>query len=280
MFAVDRDEHGRRAWVRLWSGHLRVRERVGFTGARPERVTEVAVSEPGGVLVRPAARAGQIAAVRGTSARIGQTVGRPPGRRVHRFPPATMQALVEPVDPTQRTALFAGLVELADEDPLIDLRIDERVGEAVISMHGEVQKEVVGSLLEERFGVRAHFSQTTVACIERVVGAGAAEDTIKQSGNPYLAGIGLRVEVAPVGHGVRFSPGIERGRLPAAFVAATEEGVRAALRQGRYGWPVTDCVVTMTLVAVLAPAEQAAPEVRQVHLQRRRRTSATSPRSW
>jgi ribosomal protection tetracycline resistance protein len=29
-------------------------------------------------------------------------------------------------------------------------------------------------------------------------------------------------------------------------VAATEEGVRAALRQGRYGWPVTDCTVTMT----------------------------------
>jgi ribosomal protection tetracycline resistance protein len=29
-------------------------------------------------------------------------------------------------------------------------------------------------------------------------------------------------------------------------VAATEEGVRAALQQGPSGWPVTDCVVTMT----------------------------------
>ena len=43
-----------------------------------------------------------------------------------------------------------------------------------------------------------------------------------------------------------FSAGIERGRLPAAFIAATEEGVRTALQQGRYGWPVTDCTVTMT----------------------------------
>ena len=50
----------------------------------------------------------------------------------------------------------------------------------------------------------------------------------------------------PVGHGVEFSSGIERGRLPASFITATEEGVRAALRQGLRGWPVDDCRVGMT----------------------------------
>jgi ribosomal protection tetracycline resistance protein len=246
VFAVDRDEHGRRAWVRLWSGELRVRDRVALAGPRSERITQVAVSEPGAVRVRPAVRAGQIAALRGTSARIGQTVGHPPERRAHRFPPATLQALVEPLDPAQRTALFAGLAELADEDPLIDLRLDEHAGEAVISLHGEVQKEVIGSLLVDRYGVKARFSGTTVACIERVTGTGAAQERIRERGNPYLAGLGLRIEAAPVGHGIELSPGIERGRLPPAFVAATDEGVRAALRQGLSGWPVTDCVVTMT----------------------------------
>jgi ribosomal protection tetracycline resistance protein len=54
------------------------------------------------------------------------------------------------------------------------------------------------------------------------------------------------VEAAPAGHGVAFSPGVERGNLPAAFIAATEEGVRSALRQGLHGWQVTDCLVTMT----------------------------------
>jgi ribosomal protection tetracycline resistance protein len=139
VFAVDRDERGRRAWVRLWSGQLRVRDRVAFGRSRPERITGVAVSEPGGVLTRQAVGAGQIAALRGTSARIGDTVGGPLSRHVHRFPPPTMHALVEPVDPDQRVALFAGLTDLADEDPLIDLRIDEDAGEAVISLHGEVQ---------------------------------------------------------------------------------------------------------------------------------------------
>jgi ribosomal protection tetracycline resistance protein len=246
VFAVDRDDHGRRAWVRLWSGRLRVRDPVSLGGSEPQRVTELAVSEPGGIRPRPTACGGQVAVVRGPTARIGDVLGRPPRRRTHRFGPAAFQALVEPADPAQRTALFAGLAELADEDPLIGLRVDESAGEAAVSLHGEVQKEVVAALLEERYGVRARFLDTSVVCIERVVGTGESVDRIKRGDNPYLAGIGLRVEAAPEGTGVRFSPGVERGNLPPAFVAATEEGVRSALRQGPHGWVITDCVVTMT----------------------------------
>ena len=246
VFAVDRDERGRRAWIRLWSGELRARDRVAIGNGRPERVTEVTVSGPAGVTVGAVARAGQIAVVRGPAARIGDVLGRPPRRRTHRFAPATLQALVEPVDPTQRTALFAGLTELADEDPLIDLRMEETDGEAAVSLHGEVQKEVIAALLEDRYGVRARFLDTSVVCLERVVGVGSSVDRIKVDDNPYLAAIGLRVEAALVGHGVEFSPGIERGNLPPAFIAATEEGVRSALLQGLRGWEVTDCVVTMT----------------------------------
>ncbi|MFF5173336.1 GTP-binding protein [Micromonospora sp. NPDC000089] len=246
VFAVDRDGHGRRAWLRVWSGRLRVRDRVQLAGSRPETVTRIEVTEPDGVLVRPEVSAGQIAAVRGLSARIGQHIGQPPRRHGYRFPPPTRQAIVEPVDPAQRLAMFAGLAELADEDPLVDLRLDEQQAEAVIRLHGEVQKEVLAALLADRYGVRVRFSGTLTACIERVAGSGAAEERVRERGNPYLAGLGLRIDAAPVGHGIEFRPGVEPGRLPPAFVAATEEGVRAALRQGRYGWPVTDCVVTMT----------------------------------
>jgi ribosomal protection tetracycline resistance protein len=81
VFAVDRDGGGRRAWVRLWSGRLEVRDRVRFAESRSERITQLTVSEPGGGVPRPAAHAGQIVALRGTSARIGEAVGRPAARR-------------------------------------------------------------------------------------------------------------------------------------------------------------------------------------------------------
>ncbi|MGL5819512.1 MAG: GTP-binding protein [Phycicoccus sp.] len=246
VFAVDRDSRGRRAWLRLWAGELRLRDRVTVAGRHAEPVTELAVSTAGGLVARRASRAGEIAVVRGPQARVGDTVGIPPHRRAHRFAPASLEALVEPEDPARRSALFAGLAELADEDPLIALRLDRDAGEAAVSLHGEVQKEVVAALLEERHGVRARFLPTSVVCLERVVGRGQAVERIGAGGNPYLAGIGLRVEAAPEGSGVRFSPGVERGSLPRAFVDATEEGVRSALRQGLAGWAVADCIVTMT----------------------------------
>ncbi len=246
VFAVDRVEGGRRAWIRLWSGDLRVRDHVTFASGRVGRITEVAVSEPGGVKGSVVAHAGQIAVVRGPAALIGDTLGLPPRRRTHRFPAPTLQALVEPADPTQRRALYAGLTELADEDPLVDLRVDKVAGEAAVSLHGEVQKEVIAALMEDRYGVRTRFLETSVVCLERVVKVGSSVDRIRERDNPYLAGIGLRVEAAPVGHGIEFSAGVERGKLPPAFIAATEEGVRSALLQGLRGWQVTDCVVTMT----------------------------------
>ncbi|WP_029137645.1 elongation factor G [Nakamurella lactea] len=250
VFALDRDDRGRRAWIRLWSGRLRVRDRISIGGRPATTLTEVAVSEPGGARVRRVAGAGQIAVLRGPTARIGDTVGRPPLRRTHRFAPATLQAIVEPEDPSRRMAMFAGLTELAEEDPLIDLHLDDSPGDggqsAVVSLHGEVQKEVIAALLADRYGVRARFSETSVVCLERVIGTGTAVDRIRQNDNPYLAGIGLRIEAASLGHGIEFSPGIERGNLPPAFINATEEGVRRALRQGLHGWTVTDCRVTMT----------------------------------
>lgn len=247
VFAVEHDTRGRRTWIRLWSGELRVRDRVSFGDGEPELVTELAVSRPGGPQPTRSARAGEIVAIRGpVSCRIGDSLGRPPTRRTHRFPPGSLQALVEPVDPSQRTALFTALSELADEDPLIDLRFDETDAEAAVRLHGEVQQEVIAALLEERYGVRAEFRDLTIVCIERVTGVGESVDRIRVGDNPYLATIGLRLEPGLVGSGIAFSPGIERGNLPPAFIAATEEGVRTALRQGLCGWAVTDCRVTMT----------------------------------
>ncbi|NHA69075.1 elongation factor G [Phycicoccus flavus] len=246
VFAVDRDERGRRVWVRMWDGELAVRDRVVVGGRAPHPVTEVAVSRPDGLRPEPCVGAGEVAAVRGPAARVGDTVGTPPARARYRFAPGRLESLVTPEDPADRPALFAALAELADEDPLIALRRSAADAEAAVTLHGEVQREVVAALLEERFGMRARFSPPGVVLVERVTGRGAALERLGTGGNPYLATVGLAVAPGPTGSGVVFRPGVQPGRLLPAFVAATEEGVRTALRSGRYGWEVLDCMVTMT----------------------------------
>ena len=71
--------------------------------------------------------------------------------------------------------LYAALDRLAEQDPLISLRVDdERQRELRLSLYGEVQQQVIGSLLEEEYGVAVRFRDTAMICIERLRGTGAA----------------------------------------------------------------------------------------------------------
>ncbi|MEV6827072.1 translation factor GTPase family protein [Amycolatopsis sp. NPDC051102] len=246
VFAIDHDVRGRKTWVRMWSGELRVRDRLALGEKGGGRVTQIVVPTPTGNEERSRVRSGDIAALRGLEARIGDSFGKPPERSTPKLLPPTLQALVTATDPAQRGVLFAALSELADEDPLIGLDLDEDKGEATVRIHGEVQKEVIGALLDERFGVKACFEDTSVMCVETVVGSARAAERIHVDGNPYLATIGLELEADPSIDGVEFLPGTQRGHLPASFIVACESGVRSALTQGLYGWPVTGCRVTLT----------------------------------
>jgi ribosomal protection tetracycline resistance protein len=109
-----------------------------------------------------------------------------------------------------------------------------------------VQKEVIQATLADDYGIEVGFRETTTICIERVAGSGAAVEVINVPPNPFLAGIGLRVDPAEPGAGVSFRLEIELGALPLAFLKAIEETLHQVLRQGLYGWEVTDAVVTLT----------------------------------
>jgi ribosomal protection tetracycline resistance protein len=140
----------------------------------------------------------------------------------------------------------AALTQLAEQDPLINLRQDDARSELLVSLYGEVQKEVIQATLAGEFGMDVGFEESTTICIERPVGTGAAVEVIGQAPNPFLAGVGLRVDPAPPGSGVEFGLEIELGALPFSFLKAVAETVHETLRQGIYGWQVTDIAVTMT----------------------------------
>ncbi len=253
VFKIDHDERGKHVYVRMRAGEVTVRDRLSLAGREPERVTGMRICRPGGLSSVPCARAGHIAVLDGLrGARIGDRFGAfHPDDDVSVRPPLA-EAVVEPRRPEQRGTLFAALTELADADPLIALRSDDTDRDIRVSLHGEVQKEVLSAVLAEDYGVPVEFRETTVVCIERVVGIGASVDRIKEGDNPYLATIGLRIEPAPIGSGIRFALEVERGAMPPAFFAATEEGAHTALGQGLSGWAVEDCLVTMTDADYLA----------------------------
>ena len=243
VFKVERGTAGERiAYVRMFAGALHVRDRVG--GAK---VTAISVFDRGAATPRPVVRAGEIGTLRGLpGVRIGDAIGAPRPGPAPQFAPPTLETVVTPVARAQKGALQAALAQLAEQDPLIDLRQDDVRDEVFVSLYGEVQKEVIQATLAEEYGLDVTFRETTTICVERPAGAGEAAELIGVAPNPFLATVGLRVEPGPVGSGLRFALGVELGSMPIAFFRAVQETLPEVLAQGLHGWQVVDLVVTMT----------------------------------
>jgi ribosomal protection tetracycline resistance protein len=248
VFKIDRDEAGGKEVVALLrSGTLRVRDRLDLGRGEPARVTGLRRFHRGGLDTVTEASAGHVVVLRGLdAARIGDGFGAGAAGVAEQFARPSLATVVEPLDERDRPALYAALDRLAEQDPLISLRVDADARELRLSLYGEVQQQVIGSLLEEEYGVAVRFRDTAMICTERLLGTGVAVEVIGTDPNPYLATVGLRVEPAPVGSGVDFGLEVELGSMPPAFFAAVEASVRSALLRGNHGWEVPDARVRMT----------------------------------
>jgi ribosomal protection tetracycline resistance protein len=97
---------------------VHVRDRVGDA-----KVTQLEVFDHGGPVRRQAATAGEIAKIWGLhGVRVGDRLGGAETLTRQQFAPPTLEAVVEPVDPTAGNRLRLALEQLAEQDPLIGLR--------------------------------------------------------------------------------------------------------------------------------------------------------------
>ena len=253
VFKIERGDGGEKiAYVRMFSGTLRTRDVVC-----DEKVTALAVFDHGGAVPRSAVSGRQIAKVWGLhGVQVGDTIGESPPRVPRReFAPPTLQSVVAPRDPDDGQRLRIALAQLAEQDPLINIR-DEPGRELTVSLYGQVQQEVLEATLRDDFGVDSIFRDTTPIYVERPRGSGEALEILHGDANPFNAEIGLRIEPAPEDSGIAFQLEVAARDIPLyvyrtreEFGAQMERYVRAALNEGLRGWQVVDCIVTMTQCA-------------------------------
>src|SRR5215813_7746569 len=140
IFKIERGSGGEKiAYVRMFSGTVRIRDRLRFGSGLDGKVTAVAVFERGPAVQRPAVRAGQIGKLWGLAeARIGDRIGDLAGGAGLQFAPPTLESAVVPCDPRDRNRLRVALGQLAEQDPLINLRQDDQRQEIYVSLYGAV----------------------------------------------------------------------------------------------------------------------------------------------
>ena len=172
VFKIERGPSGEKiAFVRMFAGTLRTRDRVA---ARRRAIGDDRHRHRG--LRRGTTQ--PRSAAHGRRDRQGpRALGGPHRRHVRPVRPHGRATRVRPTDAgdgdraarTSRTkrAVFDALTELAEQDPLINLRQDDTRQELFLSLYGEVQKEIVAQTLEGDYGLDIEFRPTTPVCIER-----------------------------------------------------------------------------------------------------------------
>jgi ribosomal protection tetracycline resistance protein len=255
IFKIERGSSAEKiAYVRLFSGIVHVRDRLRFGSGLDDKVTAVAVFERGPAVPRQAVSAGQIGKLWGLAqARIGDRIGDLACSDAGlQFPRPTLESAVVPCDPRDRNRLRVALGQLAEQDPLINVRQDDERQEIYVSLYGAVQKEVIQATLADDFHVAATFRETTMIYIERPLGSGNALEVLQSDSHPYSATVGLHVEPGPIGSGVAFRLDFDPRLVPlyiyktaGHFTDAMKQYIRHACEKGLCGWQVTDCIVTM-----------------------------------
>ncbi|MBO0996125.1 elongation factor G [Bacillus sp. SD088] len=268
VFKIEREHSGeKKAYVRVFSGVLRVREEVlvsrrnseGELEPSTDKVKMLSALREGKTLHAEKIEAGDIGIVHGLkSLKIGDVLGEWSDKiRNVSFAEPNMETRIEALYSEDTQKLFEVLTSMAEEDPLIKISRDDFNREIYISLFGEVQKEVIKTVLQEQDNIEVGFSETRIICMEKPKAAGSAVEVMGSKGNPFYATVGFRVEPSEQNSGIIYKLDVELGSLPLSFQKAIEDTVYHVLKQGLYGWEVTDVIVTLTHTAYASPVSTA-----------------------
>lgn len=264
VFKIEREPSGEKiAYVRVFSGTLHVRKYVHIQRDQSlphkEKIKKMCMFHNGNAVQTSTVPSGDFCKVWGlNNIKIGDIIGERTDyiKDIH-FAEPQMEAAIDALPKERIHDLYAALMELCEEDPLIKVWKDDVHNELYIRLFGEVQKEVIETTLFEKYNLQVTFSNTRVVCMEKPIGIGSSVEVMGEKANPFYATVGFKVERGELNSGITYKLGVELGSLPLAFHKAIEDTVFQTLKQGLYGWEVTDISVTLTHTGYASPVTTA-----------------------
>jgi len=254
VFKIVTDPYmGRMAYFRVYSGSLRRGQTLlNANKGKKERVGRLVCVHANHREEAEEIRAGDIGAVLGFKvAATGETLcdpARPVILEEISFPTPVMSLAVEPKSKADQSKLGLCLQRLADEDPTIQVRQDERTGQTIVSGMGELHLEVFVERMRHEFHVHAKVSEPQVAYCETITQPSRGEYRLKRQtgGHGQFAHVVLELEPLPAGGGFVFEDALRGTSIPRKYLPAIEAGVRDALQCGTLAEnPIIDIKVTV-----------------------------------
>lgn len=251
IFKVTRSDSGERlTWLKVTGGELKVKAELS---SRPDarrawrgKADQLRLYSGAKFSLVSTAEPGTVCAVTGlTDSYAGEGLGFEPDAAAPALEPVLRYRVLLPAG-CDETAALRQLRELEQEDPMLHVVWDEHLGEVHLQLMGEVQLEILQSLIERRFGLRVEFDEGGILYKEtisaRVEGVGHYEPL------RHYAEVHLLLEPGEPGSGIQLGSACREDSLAANWqrlilTHLAEKAHRGALT----GAPLTD--VKITLVA-------------------------------
>lgn len=249
VFKIDaEDTKEKKTYVRLFHGKILTRNSISIQGSCSlEKVKRITTPINGKLRETPFISAGDIGILYGLkNVKIGDIIGVPCTRFKNvKIAEPTLKAKIFPVNKEDSCRLYDVLSILSLEDPLLCLEVGNFKDDIFINLFGEVQMEIIQETIESKYNIKVKFSEVLTIYKETPKNSGEAVMHLNEHGNPFRAGVGIRVTPLPLGTGVKFSSKVSLGDLSRTFQNAVEDSVYDTLKQGVLGWEVTDIMVTL-----------------------------------
>lgn len=151
-----------------------------------------------------------------------------------------MNVSVVPVLPEKRHELLIALTELTEEDPFLELRIHKDTGEISIQLFGELQMEVITTLLKDRYHIEVEFGTLSTTLKEHPISTGVGSISFRDPAFMLYAAATVSIEPLPLGSGMEYINQVSYGYLEKPFQNAVYEGILKGLQEGLQGHEVID----------------------------------------
>ena len=207
VFKVSQDEQGTRlTWLRVTGGELKVKAQLtGEADGEPwaEKANQLRLYSGAKYTLAEAIGPGQVCAVTGlTKARPGEGLGAERDSDLPVLEPVLSYQVLLPEGADMHAAL-GKLHRLEEEEPQLHVVWNEALGEIHVQLMGEIQLEVLRSLLAERFGLEVEFGPGGILYKETITepmeGVGHYEPL------RHYAEVHLKLEPLPRGSGMQFA---------------------------------------------------------------------------
>ena len=168
VYKIGRDARGARlTHLKVTSGSLRVKDKVSYNGLE-EKIDQIRIYSGEKFEVADMVREGEICTVTGLDQTYpGMGLGANTTQTMPILEPVLNYQIIVPqgVNPVE---LMKSLKQLEEEDPQLNILWNEPLQEIHAQLMGQVQMEVLGRVILERFGVRVTFGPGNIVYKETI----------------------------------------------------------------------------------------------------------------